>query len=255
MEERWIDVALEDADQRGGTKAERRAAERAIERERVERFGPRQDRDRRPGPEASRLEVREQARVLLGLLGDAVDRRPLPRRDRRERFAAWPAASRLEVDRVAVGARLGMAEELVELGLETRRHRCLESLRLVIRLGPTEPDDLRQEPLAERVSPEDPVRRGSASRREPQLAARGAVDQSLRAEASEHLARGLSGDAEPPRDLCRADVGVVVRERAHREEVLLRRAREIAASPPAIGGVAHGLADCVPRRRTLWRSP
>ena len=122
-------------------------------------------RDVRAGRERPRLEVREQAGVLLGLLGDPVDRRPLAGLDPAERRTRRAPAGGLGVDRVAVRARLGVAEHLVEAGLDPRRDRALEPGGLLIRLRPAEPDDRRQQPLEQRVAAEDRVGGGAAGRR------------------------------------------------------------------------------------------
>ena len=145
----------QDADERRGPQAEGRPAARAFERERVERFGARQDVTWAPGRQRPRLEVREQARVLLGLLGDPVDRRVPAGLDLAEADAGRALARGLGVDRVAVRARLRVAEQLVEPGLDPRRDRALEAHRLLVRFGPAEADDRRQQPLEQRVPPED----------------------------------------------------------------------------------------------------
>src|SRR5690349_2456345 len=74
VEEGRIGGAVEDADQRRGPQAERRAPERAVERERVQGLGAGEDGYWRARPQAARLEVRQEPGVLLGLLGDPVDR-------------------------------------------------------------------------------------------------------------------------------------------------------------------------------------
>ena len=72
----------------------------------------------RTRPERSRLEVRQQAGVLLGLLGDAVDGRALACLDLAERDAFRTARRDCGVDGIAVRARLGVTEHLVEPRLD-----------------------------------------------------------------------------------------------------------------------------------------
>ena len=67
--------------------------ERAVEREGVERLRAGEDVDVGAGPEAARLEVREQPGVLLGRLRDPVDRRPLAGLGRRRAACRRAAAS------------------------------------------------------------------------------------------------------------------------------------------------------------------
>jgi GNAT superfamily N-acetyltransferase len=145
------------------------------------------------------------ARVLLGRLGDPVDRGALAGLGGGERRAGGTTPGGLGIEGVAVGAGLGMAEELIELGLDPWGDRGLEALGLDIGLRPAEPDDLGQQPLAQCVAPEDSVRGGAAGLRELQLAALGEVDEPVGGEPLEHLARGLRGHPELPRDLGRRD--------------------------------------------------
>src|SRR6185503_9666671 len=151
-----------------------------------------------------------------------------------------------------MGARLGMAEELVELLLDTWRDRGLQPLGLGVRLRPTEPDDLGQEPLAQGVAPEDPVRRGPAGRRQLELAPLRERDEAIAGEAAEHLAGGLRAHAELPGDLRGGDPGTVAGHDPEREEVLLRGAGEVARRlVPALAaessGPGHALDLVAPR--------
>ena len=133
-----------------------------------------EDRDVGAGRQRPRLEVRQQARVLLGLLRDPVDGGVASRP--RSRSGGTPAgrlARGLGIDRVAVRAGHRVAEHLVEAGLDPGRDGALEAHRLVVRLGPAETDDRGQQPLEERVPPEDAVRGGPAGGRQVELAAVG----------------------------------------------------------------------------------
>ena len=100
------------------------------------------------------------------------------------------------VDRVAMGTRLRVSQELVQAGLDPWRDRSLEALRLAIGLGPAETDDLGQEPLAERVAAEDRVGRRSSRGPELELAALGERHEAVARQPPEHLARGLGADAQ-----------------------------------------------------------
>ena len=120
VEERRVGLAGQDPDEGRRPETERRPAARAVERQRVERFAAGQDRDLRAGRQRPRLEVREQAGVLLGLLGDPVDRRGRAGLHLAQADPGRPATGGLGVDRVAVRAGLGVAEHLVETRLDPR---------------------------------------------------------------------------------------------------------------------------------------
>ena len=146
------------------------------------------------GSEAAGLEIGQQARILLGLLGDPVDRGPLVPpsiSDRRMPGRAAPRAS--GVDRIAVRAGLGWPSISSRRASTARRDRRLEPLGLDVRFGPAEADDLGEQPLAQGVAPEDPVRRRPAGRRQDEDAALGLDDEPVGDEPTEHLARGLGG--------------------------------------------------------------
>ena len=223
VEERRVCLAAKNVDERRGPESEGRAATRPVERQRVERFRAGEDRymgARRQGP---RLEVRQEARVLLGLLGDPVDRGLLAGLDLAERRPGRAAACRLGIDRVAMRARLRVAEHLVEARLDPWRDRALEACRLLVRLGPAEADDRGQQPFEQRVAAEDRVSGGSAGPGQDQLATVRLVDEAVRAEPAEHLARGLGRDAHPARHLGRLDVGAVTGHHPQGQEVFLGR--------------------------------
>ena len=88
------------------------------------------------------------------------------------RTPAWPPLRGRGVDRVAVRADLGVAEHLVEARLDARRDRPLEAHRLLVRLGPAEPDDARQQPLEQGVAAEDRVGRRRVPRSSAEARAR-----------------------------------------------------------------------------------
>ncbi len=201
VEQRRVRLAGQDPDEGGRSETERRPAARAVERQRVERFAAGQDRDLRARRQRARLEVRQQAGVLLGLLGDPVDRRGRTGLHLAQADAGRPATGGLGVDRVAVRARLGVPEHLVEAGLDPRRDGALEAHRLVVRFGPAEADDRGQQPLEQRVPAEDAVGGGPAGGRQVEVATLGVGDQPVRHEPAEHLAGGLGRDAEVAGDL------------------------------------------------------
>ena len=134
-------------------------------------------------------------------------------------------------------ARLGVTEHLVEPCLDPGRDRALEAHRLLVRLGPAEPDDRRQQPFDQRVAPEDRVCGRPAGRRQVQLPAVRVCDEPVGNEAAEHLARGLRGDAKVPRHLGGGDLRPVGRHHAQREQILLGRGREVAG----VLAAGHGL--------------
>ena len=147
MEERRIRLTRQDPDQGRRSEAKRCPDARAFQGQRIERFGARQDVDRGPRRQGPRLEIREESGVLLGLLGNSLDRCPAAGFHLVERDARGPPARRRGIDRVAVRAGLGMAEHLIQAGFHAKRDRPLEAGRLLVRLRPAQTDDRRQEPL------------------------------------------------------------------------------------------------------------
>ena len=191
-----------------------------------------------PGVSAAGLEVGQQPGVLLGLLGDPVDRRPLAALDLAERRALRPLAGGLGVDRVAVRARRRVAEHLVEPGLDARREGALEPGRLLVGLRPAEPDDGRQQPLEQGVAAEDRVGRGPAGEVSTRSRPSVWLDEPVGDEPAEHLARGLGRDAEMAADLGGPDMGAVAGHHPQGEQVLLRGAGEVVRMAAAHRG--HG---------------
>ena len=190
-----------------------------------------------PGVRARASRYESRPGVLLGLLGDPVDRRPLAGLDLAQRRALRPAAGRLGVDRVAVGTGRRMAQHLVEAGLDPRRDRALEPGRLLVGLRPAEPHDRAEQPLDERVAPEDRVGGRPARAGQDELPAVGLVDEAVRAEPPEHLAGGLGRDAHPTGDLGSLDVGAVAGHHPQRQQVLLRGRRQARG---VVAAVHHG---------------
>ena len=220
-----IRLAGQDPDEGGRPESERRASARTVERQRIERSAPGQDRDPGARRQGTRFEVGQQARILLGLLGDAVDRGDGPGLHLAQADAGRPTPSGLGIDRVAVRAGLGVTEHLVEAGLDAGRDRTLETHRLVVGFGPAEPDDRGQQPLEQGVTPEDPVGGRSAGRGQAQVAALGVLDEAVGDQPPEHLARGLGRDPKVAGDLGGRDLTGLVGA-AHdpqREQVLLGR--------------------------------
>ena len=202
-------------------------------------------RGQRPG-----LEVGQQARVLLGLLGDAVDRGLVARLLSRQRGAGGPAARRLGVDRVAVRARLGMAEQLVELRLDARRDRALEPLASTSRLGPAEADDRGEQPLEQRVAAEDRVRRRPPGGRSGR--GRGPSAGSTRPSAASRRNISLAAWVVTPSvaaDLGGGRPGAVGGHHAQREQVLLGGRRDVGGVVPALQppGVRAGRSAASPQ--------
>ena len=107
--------------------------------------------------EGASLEVRQQRRVLFGLLRDPVDGGPSPRFHLRQQLARRSATGGRGVDRVAMGTRLGVAEHLVQPRFDPRRDRALQVGGLLVRLRPAEADHRREQPFEQGVASEDPV--------------------------------------------------------------------------------------------------
>ena len=225
VEQAGIRLAGQHADEGGRPEAEGRAPARTVERERIERSAAGQDRDPGARCQRARLEVGQQARVLLGLLGDPVDGGDGPGLHLAQAEAGRPASCGLGVDRVAMRAGLGMTEHLIEASLDARRDRALETHRLVIGFGPAEPDDSGQQPLQQRVPPEDPVGGRSTGRREAQIATFRVLHEAIGDQPPEHLAGGLGGDPEVTGDLGGRDMTRIVgaTHDPQREQVLLGR--------------------------------
>ena len=213
----------------------------------------------RAGRERPRLEVGQQPRVLLGLLGDPVDRRRVPGLDLAQRRPGRPPARGLGVDRVAVRAGLRVAEHLVEPCLDPRRDRALEPRRLLVRFGPAEAR--RPRSAATRAG-----RGGGRSRRpRPGRRSSGASsrpsawrDEPVGDQPPEHLARGLGGHAEVAADLGGRDApGRRTGHHAQREQVLLGGADRSARRDVGHGRQDTGLAPPAdaarPRRPTADR--
>ncbi len=249
VEQAGIGGAGEHADERGGPQAERRAPARPVERQRVERLAPREDRDRRARGQRPGLEIGQQARVLLGLLGDAQDGGLGARLHLGQRGAGGSAERGLEVDRVAVRARLGVAQQLVELGFDARRERALEPHRLDVALRPREADDRGQEPLEQRVAAEDRVRRRTTRRGQLEAPARRGLDEAVRREPAAHLAGGLGRHADVAAELGGGGDPAVGTHHAQREQVLLRGGRDV-------GGVVTALhaPECRAAGGGRWRA-
>src|SRR3954469_19335880 len=111
-----------------------RLAARPFDGDRVERSAAGKNADLRAGAESARFEIRQQPRIFLGLFGDAVNRGSIPGRQRGKRHSRRPPLRRCDIDRVAVGTSLRMAQELVEAYLDVLRDGSLEPVRLVIGL-------------------------------------------------------------------------------------------------------------------------
>ena len=194
-----------------------------------------------PGVSARASRYDSRPGVLLGLLGDPVDRRLLAGLDLAERRPGRPPAGGLGVDRVAVRAGLGMAEHLVEAGLDPRRDRALQPGRLLVRLGPAEPDHRGQQPLEQCVATEDRVGGRAAGVGQDELPTVALVDEAVGGEAAEHLARRLGRDAHPAGHLGGLHVRSVARHHAQRQEVFLgRRGQVVGVGPPAHALMVRG---------------
>ena len=197
VEERRVRLAREDADQRRRAQAQRRAPARPVERQRVERLGARQDRDVGAGREGPGLEVGQQARVLLGLLGDPQDRRLRdPDSRSRERDAGRAPLRR---SRGRSGCRAGRSPG----GRGARPASTPPAARARPGAGPPPRRSRpRSSPTTEVSSHSSRACRrkiASAAARpadvEDEAAARRRLQQPVRREAAAHLAGGLRGHA------------------------------------------------------------
>ena len=203
VEERRIGVAGQDPDERGRPEAERRAAARAVERQRVQRLAAGEDRDVGAGRQGAGLEVRQQAGVLLGLLGDPVDRRVLARLDLAQRDARPVAGGR---SRRRSGCRAGRSRgwPSISSSRASTRGEIAPWRRIA-----SSSDSAQPSPMTEVSSHSSSAwRRKIAVGRGPTGAASGARsrpsawrDEPVGDEPAEHLAGGLGGDAEVAGDL------------------------------------------------------
>ena len=203
--------------------------------------GAGQDRDVGAGRQAPRLQVREERRVLLGRLGDPVDGRPLAGLQARR---AGPRAGGARRRRGRSGCRAGTSPGWPRSS--SRRASTRGEIAPWRRAASTSdsaqprPTTGREEPLQERVAPEDGVGRGPAGRREEQLAPLPLGDEAVGPEAPDHLAGGLRRDADLAGDVGGRDAAAVAGGDAQREEVLLGGAGEV-------GRGAAGHAVILPR--------
>ena len=122
-----------------------------------------------------------------------------------------------------------MAEHLVEAGLHARADRTLQARRLLVRFGPAQADDRREQPLQERMPAEDSVGRCPAGLRQDQVTAAGLGHEPVGDEAPEHLGARLGAHAHPAGDLSHADVRAVSSHAPQGEQVLLGRRGRIVA--------------------------
>ena len=149
-------------------------------------------------PHAVFLEERQQAGVLLRLLGHAQNGDRAAAR-RIGHPIAGRAVGRVAIarDRVAVRAGRRTAEELVDAVGDPVAQRVLEVMCLLIGLRPAEPDHLGQQPLGQRVAPEGPLGGLTATIGESQLAGFAVNrDELLPHEAGDHLGDGRRAHAE-----------------------------------------------------------
>ena len=131
--------------------------------------------------------MREQILVRLGFLRDALDddRHAVLRLRERERLDG--RGRRHAGDRVAVRARARHAERLGELQLDARRDRVLETMRLFVRVGPVEAEDVGEPPLEETVAAGHDLGHLKAARGQRELLAA----PHLHVVAADHAVHGL----------------------------------------------------------------
>ena len=140
----------------------------------------------------------EVVQELLGLVLEAQDP------DRRaglavgERHAVDAAAG---VDRMAVRARLGVADGGEHPLLEHRRHRVLDPLRLLVHLVPRDPEHVGEEALDHPVAAHDVLGVLAAGVGEGQRAVGPARDVAVALEPPDHLVDGRRGQLHGPGDV------------------------------------------------------
>ena len=161
-------------------------------------------------------------------------------------LSGTPAGRRLgrgDIDRVAVRARLGMAEQLAG-ALDVLRDRGLKLVRLPIRFGPAHAHDTGQQPFDERVPAKDRVCHGAAARGQVELAASLDVDQSFASQPADHLRDRLRADVQPPRERGDRRLLVARNQVAQRSQVFLRRrVRALPVDAMVRSIVGRGEAD------------
>ena len=169
-------------------------------------------------PKPLRVQVLEEAGLVLELIGDALEDGRGSRRHPLERLRRAPGHP---WHRIAVRTGLRVAEHVLDALLHFRRHRVLEALRLFVGLPPLEPEHLDEEPFGEPMAAD--YRVGVA------LPALGQMhfftviqgDQPLALEPVDHLRHRRGGEAEKLGESRRDDMPVLVRERVNGLEILL----------------------------------
>jgi hypothetical protein len=174
----------------------------------------------RPQPDA--LEVFQEARLVLELVGDALDDGCLPGPERSERArGARPDPGH----RVAVRAGRRVAEHARYPLFHLRRERVLEALGLVVHLPPLVAEDVDEKALDEAMAADDGVRRGLTGRRQAHFVTVADRDEALPLEAVEHLRDRRRRHAEEFGDARGDDARALVGERVDDLQVLLDRGR------------------------------
>src|SRR5207247_3673432 len=200
------------------------------------------DTDRFPLPEVDdanvdarlqtlRIQVLEEAGLVLELIGDPFDRRGGAGRHALKRLG-W--ARRHAGHRVAVRARLRVAEHLLDALLHFRRHRVLEALGLFVGLPPLEAEHFDEEPLGEAMSPNDRVRVTLPGRGQMHFFTVVQRDEALPLQAMDHLRNRRRGEAQELGEASRTDVAALLAERVERLAVRLYGGRRAVWWPPSM---------------------
>ena len=124
-------------------------------------------------------------------------------------------------DRMAVRARLRVADRGEHARLQDGRHRVLEALGLLVDLVPWDPEDVGEEALDEAVAADDPLGVLLAGAGEGDRLVAGALDVAVLLEAADHLVDGRRGELHGARDVRAGHREAGLVEPVQRLEVLL----------------------------------
>ena len=182
------------------------------------------------------------------MLREADDRRVCPRRQRGERGEVGVLGLLYRrVDGPAVRAAVRMAEPVVDPVDHLVRERVAELVGALVRLGARVAHEVGEEALDQPVLAHDALRPCAAGVGEQGLLARAPLDQPLRLEALEHLARRRARDPEHlghPR-------GERRRACAVRRVLADRKGEEVDRLEVLVDGMSLRHRSILPRRRPV----
>src|SRR2546430_5561986 len=170
------------------------------------------------GPQPLRVEVLEEAGLMLELIGNALDRGGRSRRHALERLRRAPPHPG---HGIAMRAGLGVAEHHLDALLHLRRHRVLESLGLFVGLPPLESEDLDEETFGEAMAADDRVGVALPALGQMHFFTFVEGDKAIALKSVHHLRHRRGREAKDLPEAPRANVSVLVPERVDGPEVLL----------------------------------